>query len=84
MAECSELRADIFFVLDESSSIHTEANFIKELTLVTELIDQVEVGCKNYHIPIANVLISVSFSASIANAVSRFLVDCPSVTKTPI
>lgn len=42
--KCSELRADIFFVLDESSSIHTEANFKKELTLVAELIDQVDVG----------------------------------------
>ena len=43
-SECSELRADIIFVLDESSSIHTEANFKKELTLVAELIDQVDVG----------------------------------------
>ena len=43
-SECSELRADIFFVLDESSSIRTEANFKKELTLVAELIDQVDVG----------------------------------------
>lgn len=42
--ECRELRADICFVLDESSSIRTNENFQKELRLVEAAIDQMDIG----------------------------------------
>ncbi|CAC5397052.1 COL6A [Mytilus coruscus] len=42
--ECYEARADIFFVLDQSSSIKTYENFQKELEFVREVIDRLEIG----------------------------------------
>ncbi|XP_071180735.1 collagen alpha-5(VI) chain-like [Mytilus edulis] len=42
--ECYEARADIFFVLDQSSSIQTRENFQKELEFVREVIDRIETG----------------------------------------
>ncbi|CAG2236186.1 COL6A [Mytilus edulis] len=42
--ECYEARADIFFVLDQSSSLQTWENFQKELEFVREVIDRIETG----------------------------------------
>ena len=42
--ECKEAVADIFFLLDESSSIKTVANFKKELSFVTSVVDYLEIG----------------------------------------
>ncbi|VDI02352.1 Hypothetical predicted protein [Mytilus galloprovincialis] len=42
--DCKELLADIFFVLDQSSSIKTEANFNKTLHFVTGVIDYLQVS----------------------------------------
>lgn len=44
LTECKQTKADIFFVVDESSSLHQEKNFQKELTFVASVIDQLEVG----------------------------------------
>ena len=44
ITECKEAVADIFFVLDESSSIKTQANFQKELDFVTSVVDYLEIG----------------------------------------
>lgn len=42
--ECKEAVADIFFLLDESSSIKTVDNFKKELNFVTSVVDYLEIG----------------------------------------
>lgn len=42
--ECKVTVADIFFVLDESSSIKTATNFQKELNFVASVIDYLEIG----------------------------------------
>ncbi|XP_071179460.1 collagen alpha-6(VI) chain-like isoform X1 [Mytilus edulis] len=42
--ECKQTKADVFFVVDESSSLHRHENFQKELNFVASVIDQLEVG----------------------------------------
>ena len=42
--ECKEAVADIFFLLDKSTSIHTVENFKKELNFVTTVVDSLELG----------------------------------------
>ncbi|CAC5383549.1 COL6A [Mytilus coruscus] len=42
--ECKQTKADVFFVVDESSSLHQEQNFQKELTFVASVIDQLELN----------------------------------------
>lgn len=44
VVECNELLADIFFVLDHSSSLKTEGNFNKTLNFVTGVIDYLHVS----------------------------------------
>lgn len=43
-SDCFNLKADIFFALDGSSSIKTYENFQKELTFVKEVVDQIKIG----------------------------------------
>ena len=44
LVECKEAVADVFFLLDESSSIGTNEAFKKELNFVTSVIDYLEIG----------------------------------------
>ncbi|XP_033748050.1 cartilage matrix protein-like [Pecten maximus] len=60
---CQGKPADVFFIIDESSSIHTAQNFRLELSFVNQVVDYLDVGNDLTHVGV------ITFSS---NATMRF------------